>query len=240
MARADGRIEQGQSIRSAISARAWNRAQDAADLVLGAQPGFEADGIRGPSAPYTAVYCKASADVDRWGVLAISGMESTPSGPAGQFHELPVLQGSTPTTGTTSFCVAVEPIKSGSLGRVAVAGVVQVQLDVKSESHQYAKCKASVAELETASSGEAFILWKESGTGTGKWGLVRIGAARPVVRGTFTAPWSKGSTATVTDAAGSVTYSAKNYFASLTGSGSKACAIAYANGEWILIAAECD
>jgi hypothetical protein len=36
-----------------------------------------------------------------------------------------------------------------------------------------------------------------------------------------------------------VTYSATNYFASLTGSGSKACAIAYANGEWILIAAEC-
>jgi hypothetical protein len=182
MARADGRIEQGQSIRSAISARAWNRAQDAADLVLGAQPGFEADGIRGPSAPYTAVYCKASADVDRWGVLAISGMESTPSGPAGQFHELPVLQGSTPTTGTTAFCVAVEPIKSGSLGRVAVAGVVQVQLDVKSESHQYAKCKASVAELETASSGEAFILWKESGTGTGKWGLVRVGS-HPAVTG---------------------------------------------------------
>ena len=239
MARSDGRIEKGQSLRSAISARAWNRAQDAADLVLGAQPGFEADGIRGPSAPYTAVYAKASADVDRWGVLAISGMESTPSGPAGQFHEMPVLQGSTPTTGTTAFCVAVEPIKSGSLGKVAVAGVVQVKLDVKSESHQYAKCKASVVELETASSGEAFILWKESGTGAGKWGLVRMGGARPVVRGTFTAPWPKGSTATVTDAAGSVTYSATNYFASLTGSGSKACAIAYANGEWILIAAEC-
>jgi hypothetical protein len=61
-----------------------------------------------------------------------------------------------------------------------------------------------------------------------------------IVRGTFTAPWSKGSTATVTDGVlSSVTYTAKNYFASLTGSGTKSCAIAYAGGEWILIAAEC-
>ena len=62
-----------------------------------------------------------------------------------------------------------------------------------------------------------------------------------IIRGTFTAPWSKGSTKTVTDATlTSVTYAGvKNYFASITGSGSKACAIAYVAGEWILIAAEC-
>jgi len=62
-----------------------------------------------------------------------------------------------------------------------------------------------------------------------------------IVRGTFSAPWDKGSTKTVTDATlSSVTYAGvKNYFANVTGSGSKACAIAYANGEWILIAAEC-
>ena len=34
MAKPDGRIEKGQRIASAISARAWNRAQDAADIVL--------------------------------------------------------------------------------------------------------------------------------------------------------------------------------------------------------------
>lgn len=42
MARNDGRVEKGQSIRSAFSAKAWNRAQDAADIVLGVQPGVEA------------------------------------------------------------------------------------------------------------------------------------------------------------------------------------------------------
>jgi hypothetical protein len=62
-----------------------------------------------------------------------------------------------------------------------------------------------------------------------------------LVRGTFTAPWNKGSTKTVTDATlSAVTYAGvKNYFATVSGSGSKACAIAYVAGEWILIAAEC-
>jgi hypothetical protein len=43
MARPDGRIEKGQRLGSAISARAWNRAQEAADRVLGVQPGFGAE-----------------------------------------------------------------------------------------------------------------------------------------------------------------------------------------------------
>lgn len=42
MGRTDGRIEPGQPLAGAISARAWNRAQDAADIVLGATPGIAA------------------------------------------------------------------------------------------------------------------------------------------------------------------------------------------------------
>jgi hypothetical protein len=42
--RPDGRIEQGQRLSTAISARAWNRAQDAADIVLGERTGFGAEG----------------------------------------------------------------------------------------------------------------------------------------------------------------------------------------------------
>ena len=47
MSRKDGRLEPGQKLSGAISARAWNRAQDAADLVLGQQGGMTAgDGIK--------------------------------------------------------------------------------------------------------------------------------------------------------------------------------------------------
>lgn len=61
-----------------------------------------------------------------------------------------------------------------------------------------------------------------------------------LVLGTFTLPWPKGSTKAVTDSAlSAVTYQAKNHFTDLTGTGTKACCIAYASGGWILIAAEC-
>jgi hypothetical protein len=57
-----------------------------------------------------------------------------------------------------------------------------------------------------------------------------------IVRGTFTGPWSKGATATVTDGVlSSVTYTAKNYLTPVTGTGTKDCAIAYVAGEWVLI-----
>lgn len=178
MARTDGRLEAGSKLR--VSARAWNRAQDAADIVLGARPGFEADGIQGPQAPYTAVLCKSSVTVARWGILAINGVETAPTGPAGgQFASMPVLQGGTPTTGTMAFGVAVEPIASGSIGRVAVAGVVQCKLDVVHADHKFAKAKATTEELQTDHGGSALVIWKESGTGAGKWGLVRLAAGSP-------------------------------------------------------------
>lgn len=61
-----------------------------------------------------------------------------------------------------------------------------------------------------------------------------------MARGTFSLPWPKGTTKTVTDATlSAVTYDAKNYFASLTGSGTRTCCIAFVAGEWILIATEC-
>lgn len=61
-----------------------------------------------------------------------------------------------------------------------------------------------------------------------------------LARVTFSLPWAKGATKTVTDAIlSAVTYQARNYFAGLTGSGTRAGCIAFVAGEWILIAAEC-
>ena len=255
MARPDGRIEKGQRIRSAISARAWNRAQDAADLVLGARTGAEAGPITSTSAPYQWVYAKngTASTVSRWGIMAITGVEVTPTSDDAaaatvQFQSMPVITGGTPAATTTAWCVAIEPITANKIGRVAVAGVVQVKLDVTSESDKSAACKASASELKTGSSGEASILWKETGTGAGKWGLVRFGAAASGVRlGTVSATWAKGNTATVTEQNGdgtakspTTTFEAKNYFATVTvASGTKRVACAKVDDTWILIAAEC-
>jgi hypothetical protein len=246
MPRPDGRIEPGQPLRGAISARAWNRAQDAADIVLGAYAGTQGGAPGSPVLkPYTWVYCKPSATVARWGVLAITGVAITPTSSSGgataSFEEMPVLTGATPDEDTTAWCVAVEPIESGKIGRVAVGGVVQCKVEVDKTDDKFVACTSS--GLKTGTSGEGLILYKEGGTGAGKWALVRLASpsAQGVKRGTFTAPWNKGTTKTITDAVeDGTTYSnVKNYFANITASGDKACAIAYVGTEWILIAAEC-
>ena len=225
MARTDGRIEPGQKLSTAISARAWNRAQQAADVVLGAGTGATGDGPQSGFAPYTFVYGKNStgATISRWSVQSITGFEITPTSDetaaaTRQFLALPCVTlgaRSSSSDTTKAWCVAIEPIESNKLGRVAISGVVQV--------------KAS--DLQKASG--CRVLFKDS-----SWALIDINGG--IVRGTFSGSWSKGSTATVTDAtSSSVTYTANNYFANLTGSGTRACAIAYVNGEWLLIAVEC-
>ena len=230
MARNDGRIEPGQKLAGAISARAWNRAQDAADRVLGAGTGFAAGASQDSAAPYTWVYAKNStgSTVNRWGVMAITGVEITPTSDASaaatkQFEQMPVITGGTPSATTTAWCVAIEPIAGNAIGRVAVAGVVQVK----------------VADLGKAAG--AGVLWKNS-----DWALVSIGGGG-VRLGTISATWTKGSTATVTEQNGggsakspTTTFTAANYFATVTvASGTKRVACARVDDTWILLAAEC-
>jgi len=178
MARADGRIEPGQKLSTAISARAWNRAQQAADVVLGAGFGAVGDGQQSGSAPYTFVYAKngTGSDLARWGIMSITGVEVTPTSDNAaaatkQFQSMPVVTGGTPSTSTTAWCVAVEPIATGKIGRVAVAGVVQCKISMGNSSHKFARAKGSTSEVESAWSGEALILWQSGG-----WALVRLGA----------------------------------------------------------------
>jgi hypothetical protein len=229
MARNDGRIEAGQKLAGAISARAWNRAQDAADRVLGAGAGFAAGGTQYGSAPYTFVYARngTGSTVARWGVMAITGVQITPTSTSGgataQFEQMPVLTGGTPSATTTAWCVAVEPIENNKVGRVAVAGVVQVK----------------AADLGKAAG--ASVLWKNS-----DWALIRIDGSG-VRLGTISATWTKGNTATVTEQNGdgsakspATTFTATNYFATVTvASGTKRVACAKVDETWMLIAAEC-
>jgi hypothetical protein len=130
--------------------------------------------------PYTWVLAQNNTGgaVSRWGVLAITGMAISPSGSgAAQFEQLPVVAGGTPSDTTTAWCIAVEPIPAGSIGRVAVGGAVQAKVDVRSSTHEFVRCKSSTAELVSTDNGEGVILWKQ-GTGAGQWALVRLGNGR--------------------------------------------------------------
>lgn len=253
-----GRITPGP-LRGQISARAWNRAQDAADIVLGQGERIAAEGPVDAEPPYTPILVKNATTgvVSRWGVLSVAGVVFTPAGSTGaatrQFQDQPVLSGGLPTGGN-AFVVAVEPIKAGALGRCAVAGVVQARINILSASDTFAKARdGDLTQLESASSGDATILWKESGTGANKWALVRFGAAAAagIRLGKVSGTWSKGATASVTHwkgdgsqavtgASGPSTFVAVNRAQTVTGpSGGYWVGCESIDGTWHLEWAEC-
>ena len=201
-----GRIEPGP-LRGQISARAWNRAQDAADKVLGQSADGAAEGPSAGPPAYTGILAKndTATVVNRWGVLSVAGVVFTPSGATGnatqQFQDQPVLSGGLPTGGS-AFVVAVEPIAAGKIGRVAVAGVVQAKVNITDAGHGFATAKdGDLTQLSSAASGEVQILWKESGTGASKWAIVRFGGAAGASSGSrlgkVTGTWAKNATASV-------------------------------------------
>ena len=189
--------------RLAIPAAAWNRVIDQIALAPIASPsGGEASRI-----PNLRVYVRndTATAIDQWGILHITGVCPAITGTTGsafeQYQTHPAVAGVTPTATTKGrFLVAVEPIKAGEFGLAAIDGVVQVKLDVTAESDRFATPKAgSTTEMKTASSGEATILWKQPGTGSGKWGLVRIGSSGGSIKAaTFTGAWAIGTESVVT------------------------------------------
>lgn len=215
--------------------------------------GFRSGAAVSHSPPFTTLPCKnvSGQDVPRWGVLRISGLEVTPANDGdaatNAFQEIPVIRGDTPTSSTfDAFVVAVEPIAAGTVGHVAVDGVVQVKIDVRNTADSTAGPKDNSRTELISGGGNATILWKASGTGAGKWALVRLGG-RTMKLGTISSTWTKGGTATVTEQNGdgtartsNPTFTAKNYFADvLVTGGTRRVACQLIDSTWVLVAAEC-
>lgn len=249
MARPDGRVEAGQRLDTAFSARAWNRAQDAADIVLGTRGGVQGEAVPTGPLPYTWVLAKneTGEDLPLWGGATIDGLVVEPDDTAGeaQFARLPIVTLATLAEDDQAWCVAVQPIKNNSIGRVAVAGVVQAKVTISDGDDQF--LAAGDDDLVTGSSGEASILWKESGTGADKWALIRFGAgggAGQLQLGKTTSSWPSGSTHNVvlypngTISSPEETITAQNKFA-FVGADKWVMIGQAADGDWHLISAEC-
>lgn len=180
------------------------------------------------SAPYTWVYAKNTTNqtVPRWGVLGIVGVEIEPTGDMSardtrQFEQMPVLTCETlevAANSQTGYCVALEPIQSSSVARVAVAGVVQVKA-------------ADVGKLPNKTT-----LWSND-----HWALVLLGGGDGGVRiCTFTESWPAGTIKTVTLKNSTETLQATNLFYNISADcGSRDCAIANDRGTWYLVAYNC-
>ena len=77
------------------------------------------------------------------------------------------------------FLILSENAKPNTITRAIASGVTPVEIEVKDEDHAFAKVQTGVnaslrsVVLESADTGNAVILWKESGLGR-KWAVVNI------------------------------------------------------------------
>jgi hypothetical protein len=194
--RPDGRVEPGQRISSAFSARAWNRAQDAADVVLGARTGAMAgESVGFERASNIVLVRNDSGETVPWlGVIGFTGVVIDPSGGtldgtndaskrAREFVSKPVLVGDHPSSVFSvgeKIGIAIEPIGVDKIGRAAIGGAFACQVYITSQTHGFAvPVRALDAipsggnkwELNSADCGPVKLLWKQEGTGTMKWAV---------------------------------------------------------------------
>jgi hypothetical protein len=207
-------------------------------------PGFGGGPLTLPQAPFTSLPCRndTAQVIPRWSGVAIS-LAITPNanGTAGtpQFERTPILAGSALAASTTSWGVAIEPIKPGEIGPLAVAGAVPCRLRIADAAHSEVIPEAN--GLRTYPLGSARILWKEAGTGFDKWALVLLGAGDAMVTAIiqWTGSWPAGTNKTVRLAGTTEDITARNEFAAIWGScGQRLGAAIRYRGTWYLVATQ--
>lgn len=260
----NNKVRAGEPV--AISASVWNRVVDQ----IATKPRL--DGLPGDALPINhrvRVENKSGTGVDRWAILAITGVLEAPvevtgisgvTGAYGYYETWPGVVGVTPgDTTEENYVVTLEPIEADRIGMAAIGGVVQARLEVTNENHRFASPKPGCTnEMRTASSGNAAVLWRATGSGTGVWSLVRMGGRGEGIRlGKISGTWEKEATATVwefngdgtqkvvsTGCSGATAASSLtgvNRFATVPASGASAkwVALGIVDSTWHLIAAEC-
>lgn len=169
--------------------------------LMRADTGFKSGSLEGyePGRNIILARNNTGADLPRWGVMRISGIEVNPATDdkgRRSFEEMPCITGAKPNTTTGGkFVIAVEPIKSGKIGRVCAAGIVQAKVSFSSAGHTRAKPKDNTVDhLESAAGGPAEILWS-AGTSGEQWALVRFDEAGggPIRVGKVTGDWPIGT-----------------------------------------------
>lgn len=172
------RARPGQPLQ--IPAAVYNDFLDTAAAFKAQRQGTQAAGAGRPLQPgQVLVKNTTGTNLDRFAVLGISDALISPADNANAFAERPMVQGVTPAAGHVGgrFVVLVEPIAAGKVGVAAAAGLTILKLNVTDANHQAADAKdGTTAAMVSVDSGPVQVLWKESGTGDGKWAIGRFGS----------------------------------------------------------------
>jgi hypothetical protein len=190
------KVRDGEKLR--IPARTYNAMIDAAADYANRKNNLDAES-KGLSDNIVYVKNNTGAAVDRLNILGINNIIIPPTD--NNFKNTTVFEGVVPLTANHSngrFIITAEPIANNSIGKAYATGCVPVQVYIYDQTHNFADIlNNDKTKLKSTPSGQATILWKESGTGT-KWAVIRFGAAPPSIvrRAKLTAPAGDGNTIT--------------------------------------------
>lgn len=110
-------------------------------------------------------------------------------------------KGATPSTSTPhygQYAILQEPAAAGAIVRSVMHGLTWCKLTITHASDIAAEItNGTTTALTTGYVGTSRILWKESGTGSGKWGLIRVGDTLDNFVGKSDGTITTGSTGTI-------------------------------------------
>ncbi len=122
-------------------------------------------------------------DHDRFDILGIDEPLFSPTDAPDTFKNIKAFKAVVPDFNDPSRIVILQqPIAYGDVGRAVLTGITPVKINVTDEDHEYATLEWNSGaypgmtytdHLISANEGPAYILWKETGTGT-KWAIVRL------------------------------------------------------------------
>jgi hypothetical protein len=150
-----------------------------------------------------------SSNVGAFGVLGLDAPLIAPTSSATSVATIAnrstiAFKGVAPLTATPhygKYAILQEPSKAlgkNGLVRGVIGGVTWCKLNINDADDVAAEITNNqTAYLNTQPHGSARILWKESGTGTDKWGLVHLGVWPAIMLGKTDAAIAKGASGTV-------------------------------------------
>lgn len=192
------RVNPGDPITKMFRSSTWNRVMEAVRFV---------EGLRGSSGALpggfqtgqTIRYIRndTGADVARGNVLGVSDFLYAPEDNLPQFFREPSYIGVVPAASHHGkFCVTIEPIAPGKMGRAVFAGLAQVMVDTDAE---YAEVSdGDVTQLAGVASGSAKVVARNATNG---WATVRLGggasSGSSLRWGLITTDLNQGGTCTI-------------------------------------------
>lgn len=114
-------------------------------------------------------------DLDRFNIIGLGDPLVLPADSIDEFKRRPTFSGETPTAAHAGrFGVLLEPLAQNAIGEAVVAGVVQAQVDITDDMHDFCEVTTSSEVLTSYARGSAQILASEGLIGQ-QWCLVRVG-----------------------------------------------------------------